>query len=586
MVETLTTAGSKSNGLLNLLQFERDEATDVWVPPATSGGVRPFAYDDGEQHERHVLGAVRTADDVSDNAPSLASVATDWPSYYHLAPGRSNAFRALGLPQNITILELGAGCGALSRHLGEQHAQVHCVEGSLRRATICRARCRGLNNVTVFCANFSDLNLPASYDVVVLNGVLEYAPTFVRQSGGGDPAAALIRFARSVLKPGGIVVVGIENKLGLKYWCGAPEDHTSTLYEGIHGYPSRRDVVTFSRRELRHLLSSEGFDAVQYFYCFPDYKFTSTVFSDPMPPNRWLYNWIDYPAECPGLSREYSIHEGLAAKSLYDAGVLADAANSFLVVAGIEGAADRFTAAFSPSWIAKRLSVRDRDKSYHRVTTLRGNAEQLTVTKEALTYPDRSTTTHPDAVTSPWIPGELLLLEMSRLVVGNTRSDGIVTLLEEYHREIVARFASGKADSDGYPLLQSRCVDFMLRNLIRGPQGLVAIDLEWVSPAPIPADFMLFRCLWHDVIGANYAWASRGIGDFDRFMVQLIQRFYPAYGYRRHSRNKSRERGFLADVGQRQVESRHFAETAFWMAGRAFVGPLARLLRQKIAAVR
>ena len=568
--------------MLNLLQFERDEVTDVWLPPAAAGGVRPFAYDDGEQHEQYVLGVVRAAEDLSDNAPALSSAATDWPSYYHLAPGRSNAFRSLGLPHDISILELGAGCGALSRHLGEQHAQVHCVEGSLRRATICRTRCRGLNNVTVFCANFSDLELPAAYDVVVLNGVLEYTPTFLRDRGDGDPAAALIRFSKSVLKPGGIIVIGIENKLGLKYWCGAPEDHTSTLYEGLHGYPSRRDVVTFSRRELTQLLSQAEFDSLQFFYCFPDYKFTSTVFSHPLPPNLWLHNWIDYPAECPGLTREYSIHEGLAAKTLYDGGVLADTANSFLVVAGTDGAAERFRDVFRPSWIAKRLSVRDRDKSYHRLTTLRSQTEHLTVTKEALTYPDDPRTSAPDPVSSPWIPGELLLLEMSRMVVGGAGTDAIVTLLEEYHREIVARFSTNKTDSAGYPLLQSRCVDFMLRNLIRGPDGLVAIDLEWVSPEPIPADFMLFRCLWHDVIGANYAWASRGIGDFDRFMVRIIRRFYPAYGYRRHARNKARERGFLADVGQRQVESRQFAETAFWMAGRAFVGPVARLLRQKI----
>jgi SAM-dependent methyltransferase len=567
--------------VLNLLQFERDEATDVWVPPAASGGVRPFAYSDGEHYEQHVLNAIRSAEDVGDNAPALASAATDWPSYYHLAPGRSNAFRSLGLPHDLTILELGAGCGALSRHLGEQHAQVHSVEGSLRRATICRARCRDLDNVAVFCADFSSLALPAAYDVVVLNGVLEYAPSFLQHCGDEDPAAALIRFARSVLKPGGIVVVGIENKLGLKYWCGAPEDHTSTLYEGIHGYPSRRDVVTFSRRELSGLLSDAGFGSIQYFYCFPDYKFTSTVFSDPMPPNLWLHNWIDYPAETPGLARQYSIHEALAAKTLYDAGVLADAANSFLVVAGLDGAADRFARTFTPSWIAKRLSVRDRDKTYHRVTTLRRDGEQLTVKKEALTYASLPMTP-PDAVTSPWTPGELLLLEMSRLVVGQAGSDAMVELLDEYHREIMARFPSGKTDAEGYPLLQSRCVDFMLRNLIRGPQGLVAIDLEWVSPDPIPADFMLFRCLWHDVIGANYAWASRGISDFDRFMVRLVQRFYPAYGYRRHARNKARERGFLADVGQRPVESRQFAETALWMAGRAFVGPVARLLRQKI----
>src|SRR5262249_39559638 len=151
--------------------------------------------------------AVKAADDVTDNASALKAFTSDWPSYYHLAPGRSNAIRALELPRDIKIIELGAGCGAVTRYLGEQHQTVHSLEGSPRRAAICRERCRNLPNVNVYVADFSNLIPEPEYDVVLLNGVLEYAPSFFKENIATDPVNALVQFAKSLLKPGGIVVI-------------------------------------------------------------------------------------------------------------------------------------------------------------------------------------------------------------------------------------------------------------------------------------------------------------------------------------------------------------------------------------------
>jgi SAM-dependent methyltransferase len=202
---------------VRLSEFLLDKSADIWVPPASSArGAVAFSYTDGAEEETRLLRVLREATDLSDNASTLLSYVNDWPSHYHLAPGRANAIRALDLPHDIQILELGAGCGALSRHLGENYKVVHSVEGSAFRSAICRARCAGLSNVKVHCADFSDIALDPVYDVVILNGVLEYAPSFFRNQLTSDPAESLIRFAKSALREGGILVIGIENTAVLK----------------------------------------------------------------------------------------------------------------------------------------------------------------------------------------------------------------------------------------------------------------------------------------------------------------------------------------------------------------------------------
>ena len=57
--------------------------------------------------------------------------------------------RPLELHSGDKVLELGCGCGAITRFLGEIGANVVAVEGSLARARVAAERCRELTNVRV-----------------------------------------------------------------------------------------------------------------------------------------------------------------------------------------------------------------------------------------------------------------------------------------------------------------------------------------------------------------------------------------------------------------------------------------------------
>ncbi len=58
-----------------------------------------------------------------------------------------------------------------------------------------------------------------TFDVVTLIGVLEYARVY----GGPGGEVKLLQQARSYLKPDGLLVLAMENQLGLKYFAGIPE---------------------------------------------------------------------------------------------------------------------------------------------------------------------------------------------------------------------------------------------------------------------------------------------------------------------------------------------------------------------------
>ena len=65
------------------------------------------------------------------------------------------------------------------------------------------------------------------FDLVIFNGSLEYIGS---PDSFWKTQCAAMREAARILKHGGLVYVGIENSLGLKYLLDAPDDHT-----GIRG---------------------------------------------------------------------------------------------------------------------------------------------------------------------------------------------------------------------------------------------------------------------------------------------------------------------------------------------------------------
>ena len=93
----------------------------------------------------------------------------------------------------------------MTRWLGEHRRSRDAVEGASPRAQVARERCRDLDNVDVYAANFFDLDLQGDFDAVTLIGVAEYAPIYHPTLGGNRWASFVdtLRLARSAIAEDG-----------------------------------------------------------------------------------------------------------------------------------------------------------------------------------------------------------------------------------------------------------------------------------------------------------------------------------------------------------------------------------------------
>ncbi len=484
-MRTATTAIVEANSLTRA-------SSGIWVREGEVAS-SDFRYSDGERAEAYLEEVIAAASDRSTFSPELERAIIDWPSEYHLSSKRSNLLRIIDIGSVQRALELGCGCGAVSRFLGEQGLALDAIEGSERRARIAALRCQDLDNVRIVHSNFNDVVVPeCSYDAVLLIGVLEYARRF-RPQAASDRAAVLdvLGAARRALKPDGIIVVAIENRVGLKYVLGASEDHYGVPYAGIFDYPESRGIRTYTRSEWDDILQEAGLPHYGFCYPFPDYKLPTEILREEfLNGNRNAY------LQLRGVvSRDYgdgvgaAVDEAMLWQGLSEAGQIAELANAFLIVIGTKEASvsERVASDFV------HVSGGGRRPCYRTVTSKPRGAD--VVGKQRLVpaaMPPAQAPVRQRCEQEPFREGLPLSEFWLRALHMREGLERLMDELRRYDAFVRARASGAETGRGLYDLLPG--------NITVGDHGeLHAFDLEWESTEPVEPEFVLFRALLYFV---------------------------------------------------------------------------------------
>jgi len=481
-----------------------------------------FGYSDGHEIEQRLKYIFENAEDLSSTSYELQSHISDWPTEYHLTPKRANLLRALDLTKVKRVLELGCGCGSVTRYLGELGIEVDSVEGSPIRAELAALRNRDLPNVNISTANFNDIDFPQDYyDLVLYVGVTEYAGRF---SNGKDDEAALqdlLALAKNAATKTGVVFVAIENRTGMKYVMGANEDHYAKPYIGVHNYAQPAGIRTYTKKEWQSQIATAGFSQHEFIYPFPDYKIP-TIFlaEDYVQSNPHCYSHLetnrsrDYVEDFPVGSKEALLWEAAATS-----GTLGDYANSFLILMSNQiesiNALSRHDFLHLPSYtrkaeycmaIGKRKGADSVERS--KVIAVESSSNEQKVFE------------HRVIDNEPFHQGPLLSVEWARALISYHDTQVFDDFLQDYWQ-----FLNDLPD-------QKRSFDLLPSNIIlKGEKkNYHVIDEEWVSEQIFAADFIFYRAVlffystYPDFIQEKLVPSKKlhSIGDWFDYAFQII----------------------------------------------------------------
>ena len=262
-------------------------AGDAWTPQSAAETYRDTPA--GELWD--IVRAVRAGQPWREVVASHYAKTNPWLHQIVTSPKRDLFFRQHPPKAGARILDIGSGWGQIALPLAHAaSAEVVALEPTPERLAFTQAAAQqdGVAGRMYFLqGDFFEVEFAQRFDLVTCIGVLEWTAKF----RSGDPREVHVDFlrrARARLAPGGQLVIGIENRLGLKYLLGAPDDHIGTPNIAVYdaalatekwlkqsGQPLRS--FTFARTELAELLAASGFRESTFFAALPDYKLPELI---------------------------------------------------------------------------------------------------------------------------------------------------------------------------------------------------------------------------------------------------------------------------------------------------------------------
>ncbi len=266
-----------------------------------------------------------------------------YPYLYHLSALRANILDWIPVGENEHVLELNAGCGALTGTLLRRAGRVTAVTETDEEAQIIRERCsRWGERLLVYTRErfLSEEQKGADEERAVLSDAMggstvqrekqEYHKIFL--IGQVSRFYGTMKVACQYLEENGKCYLADANRLGLRYFAGCQDEYRRGYFAGIEGYGEEAAGRCYTRKEYEAMLRDAGFTDWNCYYPYPDHKFPASIYSDA---------WLPRPGELSDNQRNYDkdryqlFEERGAFDTIIKEGLFSEFANSFLFEARV-----------------------------------------------------------------------------------------------------------------------------------------------------------------------------------------------------------------------------------------------------------
>ncbi len=193
-----------------------------------------------------------------------------------------------------------------------------------------------------------------------------------------DPVSTLLTM-KDHLAPHGVLLLGLNNRLGIRYFCGDRDPYTNWNVDSLDNYrhafhrPGKAPLGRmYAKAEIHDMLESAGFSFCKFFSVLSDLRHPVLLFSEEFTPREDLAGRI---VPCYHYAPTIFLEEESLYQALIENGLFHSMANSFLIECTIDGV------------LSDALQVTNSLERSHKnamITTIHANH---TVTKQAI-YPE------------------------------------------------------------------------------------------------------------------------------------------------------------------------------------------------------
>lgn len=453
---------------------------------------------------------------------------------YHLADLRANLVRGMAIGKGERVMEIGSGCGALTKPLAERAGEVIALETSLSQCRIARERLKksGCINVQILCGGIREMLQKAGggFDRILLSGSFFSAlQGWIEDS---ESASDFLRELKSRLSSSGQLFLSVPNRLGLKFFAAWNELESGRPYEGIHGYMGHSLYGSYSKSEWIRLLHAADLESFRFYYPFPDERYPLQFFTEEYPPHlkglldnernlyegsltfdvNHVYRHLDntklFFELCNGfvITADKSPSENKESRLLYEK-FSTERSPEFSMLTGIrkiKGKREVFKRAARPEAEAHLESLEEKEGlliHLYQDTPLLVNSgtEREDERGAAFDLEYVSGKNHEECLeqileTEGSEEGLRFLEEHIELVLPKAKRVPF-TYTEEF-QQIFGELSENVSERQKqWEALPAADIDLILSNVIDTEKGKVLIDYEWTFAFPVPVPYLIYRVI-------------------------------------------------------------------------------------------
>lgn len=198
---------------------------------------------------------------------------------YHLSTVSQNLINWYPFNTKDTVLQIGGDLGELTQVFCNNCEKVVTIEPNIEKAKAIAKRYENRENLEIIVGNIYDIILEEKFSIITIIG--------------NNPKIKLkdnIQKLERNLKENGKFIIAVDNKFGLRYFMGNPENILNKKFESLIGYNNEPEKIeSFTKSSLEQIFNSIGYKYT-FYYPLPDYKMPNVIFSEKQKAK---YNSID-----------------------------------------------------------------------------------------------------------------------------------------------------------------------------------------------------------------------------------------------------------------------------------------------------
>ena len=249
-----------------------------------------------------------------------------WEMFYHLTDLRTSIIKWYPLKKNESVLEIGGELGALTGVFSEKCKDVTTVVGTMREGEVIQQRYKHIENLNIIVGDITDVK--SKFDIIFVNNLFRQFHAEEEKTHNIETLfQTYISILQGLLTEGGKLLFTVNNRIGIKFFCGDISSDMKDPYDGIRKVKNGENSFLPTREELCELLEKNNLK-YKLFYPMPDGIIPQVLYTDEyLPKGDMLDKVMPYSSnENTIICRERDLYGDIVDNGLFPA-----MANTFLV---------------------------------------------------------------------------------------------------------------------------------------------------------------------------------------------------------------------------------------------------------------